>query len=186
MLGITLGGRRASNIVGAPLSSANLAMSPHGFALVNYKRSPLRTAPYDAVAFKKAPRQDQSSYDINDCTEWAAETTRLCAPEAGVVVVFTKEIDGGNCQRCNAVGYKVTGSDSVERKYKTDDQLIFTFFHEAAALSCCCSKKRVFVEFWISVRHTGRGRSGNVFSRDWLIPQEDAKRHCPILKQRRI
>ena len=66
-------------------------------------------------------------------------------------------------------------------KYKSDDQLWFTFFHEAGHI-LLHGKKQVFVEFGIS-NATDEEQEANAYARDILIPPEVRPR-LPYLRTR--
>src|SRR3954451_14062880 len=67
-------------------------------------------------------------------------------------------------------------------KYKTDDQLWFTFFHEAGHL-LLHSKKQVFIDYGYS-EEDNEEREANKFARDFLIPTRYADRLAHIARSR--
>ncbi len=94
----------------------------------------------------------------------------LCA-KAGVAAVFVPAPDG--CRASGATRWvsKTKALIQLSLRYKTDDHLWFTFFHEAGHLFKH-GKKEVFLE-------TGKGTQGakedeaNRFAADLLIPPND-------------
>lgn len=139
----------------------------------------IESAPFDAAAFKKVLVQIRKLASENIAT-WAKEVTRLCAT-AGVVVVFTKEIDKAGVSGATRWLTKDKAIIQLSLKFKSDDHLIFTFFHEAGHV-LLHGKKRTFVEFGMT-SSTSEEREANAFARDALIPPENASR-LPYLKTR--
>ncbi len=76
--------------------------------------------------------------------EWYPAMVRLCA-EAGVAVVFVKEIAGASLSGATKWAGKDKAILMLSLKYKTDDQLWFSFFHEAVHI-VRHGKKQVFIE----------------------------------------
>jgi HTH-type transcriptional regulator / antitoxin HigA len=126
----------------------------------------IETQPFDAQEFRRA------LHKIRDLTTkpadtWQKEIVSLCAA-AGVAVVFTKEIRGASVSGATRWLSKDKALIQLSLKYKTDDQLWFTFFHEAAHL-LLHSKKQVFIDYGYS-EDDDEEREANQFSRDFLIP----------------
>ncbi len=92
----------------------------------------IRTEPYDETAFR------QLLVEIRAMTrtppsEWQAELVDKCAG-VGVAVVFVRDLPR---TRCFAVSWWASRTRAVIQlglRYKTDDQLWFSFFHEAGHL----------------------------------------------------
>ncbi len=139
----------------------------------------IETAPYDAAGFEKV-LQKIRELTTADATTWSREITRLCA-SVGVAVVFTKEIGGAGVSGAARWLTKDKAIIQLSLKYKTDDQLWFTFFHEACHI-LKHSKKQIFVEFGLTI-DTEEEQEANRFSRDVLISPSDS-RQLPRLKNR--
>jgi transcriptional regulator with XRE-family HTH domain/Zn-dependent peptidase ImmA (M78 family) len=139
----------------------------------------IQTKPFDAAALRRALAQIRK-LTSEKIGVWAQEASRLCA-EAGVAVVFTKEIEKAGVSGASRWLTKDKALIQLSLKYKTDDQLIFTFFHEVAHI-LLHGKMRIFVEFGMR-RDTQEEEEANVFARDLLIPPEAAAR-LPHLKNR--
>jgi HTH-type transcriptional regulator/antitoxin HigA len=112
---------------------------------------------------------------------WQAEVIRLCA-SAGVAVVFTKEIPGASVSGATRWLSKDKALIQLSLKYKTDDQLWFTFFHEAGHV-LLHSKKQVFIDYGYSDEDDDE-REANQFARDFLIPPAYAGRLPHIARSR--
>lgn len=95
------------------------------------------------------------------------EVIRLCA-EAGVAVVFVPEIPG---IRASGATWWATPNKAVIQlslRYKSDDQLWFSFFHEAGHI-LLHGKKEVFIE---GDGSNSKEDEADKFASDFLIPQK--------------
>ena len=99
--------------------------------------------------------------------------------KAGVVVVFTKEIPSAAVSGATRWLTKDKALIQLSLKFKTADQVWFTFFHEAGHI-LLHGKKQMFLEFGVN-NETDEEREANQFARDLLIPPEHARR-LPYLK----
>jgi transcriptional regulator with XRE-family HTH domain/Zn-dependent peptidase ImmA (M78 family) len=99
--------------------------------------------PYDAKRFRSA-LQGIRKYADKPATEWLPVMIKLCA-EAGVAVVFVPQIPGASVSGATRWVSKDKAIIMLSLKYKTDDHLWFTFFHEAAHV-LLHGKKIVFIE----------------------------------------
>ncbi len=141
-----------------------------------------KTAPYDAARFRHAleaaralTREDPDVF----CTALSA----LCA-SSGVVVAFIRELP--KLRVCGATRWLSPDKALIQLtlRYKTDDHLWFTFFHEAGHI-LLHGKRNIFVE---QVGRVGKAdlelstparqsvaqeeREANRFAGDLLIPPE--------------
>jgi len=96
------------------------------------------------------------------------EVERLCA-EAGVAVVFVPElprirVSGATCW---LTPHKAL--IQLNLRYKTDDQLWFTFFHEAGHI-IRHGKRAVFIDFELGKSEDAREQEASDFAADLLIP----------------
>jgi HTH-type transcriptional regulator/antitoxin HigA len=124
-------------------------------------------APYDAKAFRKA-LNELRELTRDDPESFAREIVRRCAA-CGVAVVFVREIPGTRASGAARWPNPTKGLIQLSLRYKTDDHLWFSFFHEAAHL-LLHSKKMTFV--------SGSGsqdeeleQEANDFSASLLIPK---------------
>lgn len=135
--------------------------------------------PYDAAKFKAALRKIREYADKN-ATEWYPAMVSLCA-EAGVAVVLVKEIKGASVSGATVWLSKDKAVIMLSLKYKSDDHVWFTFFHEAAHV-LLHGKKLVFIEDDSST-NDGLEREADKFARETLIPPTNAG-ELPTLKGR--
>jgi HTH-type transcriptional regulator / antitoxin HigA len=124
--------------------------------------------PFDPRAFKQA-LVEVRKLTITPATCWASKIAEICA-DAGVAVVFTKEIPNAGVSGAVRWISKDKALIQLSLKYKTDDQLWFTFFHEAGHI-LRHGKKHLFLEFGLQ-SDTDEENQANEFARDILIPPE--------------
>lgn len=86
-------------------------------------------APFNAEKFRKALNEARNLI-AGPLSVWKERMETSCAA-AGVAVVFTKEIQGASVSGATRWLTKDKALIQLSLKYKTDDQLLFTFFHEA-------------------------------------------------------
>lgn len=126
----------------------------------------IRCNPYEASVFKGI---------LNDIRKLTTATpdvfqpqlVHLCA-QAGIAVVFLPELPK---IRISGATYWLTPDKALvllSLRYKTDDQLWFTFFHEAGHI-ILHNKKRIFLED--ETAHTEKEeKEANDFATNFLIP----------------
>jgi plasmid maintenance system antidote protein VapI len=137
----------------------------------------VETAPFDADEFRRA-LADVRGMTTLPAAKWFKEVPVRCAP-AGVAVVFTKEIASAAVSGATRWPNKDKALIQLSLKFKSADQVWFTFFHEAGHI-LLHSKKQQFIEFGIT-DETEEEREANEFASDWLIPPGHAGR-LPYLK----
>jgi plasmid maintenance system antidote protein VapI len=124
--------------------------------------------PYDAAKFKKAlVKIRRLTTESPDTFE--PKLKEFCR-EAGVVVVFVREIKG--CPVFGATRWLTPTKPLIQMtlRYKTNDHFWFTFFHEAGHI-LNDSKKEVFIEE--GRQDSEREERANRFARDLLIPPSE-------------
>lgn len=92
----------------------------------------VRTKPFSESAFRAALHELRSATRMRP-EHWQPLMIERCAA-AGVAVVFVPDLPK---TRCHAVSWRASRSRAVIQlglRYKTDDQLWFSFFHEAGHL----------------------------------------------------
>ena len=139
----------------------------------------IATAPFDADEFRRA-LADVRKMTVLPASEWLPQLIARCAA-AGVAVVFTKEIPSAAVSGATQWLTKDKALLQLSLKFKTNDQIWFSFFHEAGHI-LLHSKKQVFVEFGAN-NSTDEEKEANEFARDQLIPPSHAAR-LPFLKNR--
>lgn len=123
---------------------------------------------YDPMAFRDA-LQGLRKLTLLPPAQFQPLLIDLCR-RCGVVVVFIRELPGSGAS--GATFWAMGHSRPVlmlSLRYKTDDHLWFTFFHEAAHI-ILHGKKDLFIEGLNS--EDGREDEANQFSADFLIPRE--------------
>lgn len=123
--------------------------------------------PYDEKAFKVAIAEVRKlltqSSDV-----WYPAMIKLCAA-AGVAVVFVKEIPGASVSGATQWVSKDKAILQLSLKYKKDDQIFFSFFHEAAHI--LKHGRKTFVDSGESVNDEIE-EEANDFARKVLIPPQ--------------
>jgi len=107
------------------------------------KAQEIECRPYNADAFRDALNRIRA-LTMEPVSFFQEELVRLCA-DAGVAVVFVQELP--NTRICGATQWLTPMKALVQLslRYKTDDQLWFTFFHEAGHI-LQHGKRHVFLE----------------------------------------
>lgn len=134
--------------------------------------------PYREDGFREALRHIRAL--TNEPPEvFVGEMTRLCA-QAGVAVVFVPEIPG--TRTCGATRWLTPTKAMLmlSLRYKTDDQLWFTVFHEAAHI-LLHGKRDVFVEGETQINEENRHpeEEADRFAAEFMIPSELLRRLRP-------
>jgi HTH-type transcriptional regulator/antitoxin HigA len=132
----------------------------------------IQCAPFDEACFREALRE------IRELTTQPPEgfitpMTKLCA-QAGVAVVFVPELPGTRSSGATRWLTPAKAMIMLSLRYKTDDHLWFTFFHEAAHI-LLHGKREVFLEDDDEVSDDVRGKEDEAdkFASDFLIPANE-------------
>jgi HTH-type transcriptional regulator / antitoxin HigA len=146
----------------------------------------IKTQPFDAKAFRTA-LDEIRALTLDPSTAFVQRLIELCG-EAGVAVCFVPELP--KLRVCGATRWLTPEKALVQLslRYKTNDQLWFTFFHEAGHI-LLHGKRAVFVE---EANGAAKGIAGsaepkrkrlkeeeqeaNEFAQDLLIPPADYTR----------
>jgi len=124
-------------------------------------------APYDRAKFQEALKKIRA-LTPQAPEAFVPEMTRLCS-ECGVAVVFVPELPGTRAHGATRWLGSAKALIQLSLRYKSDDQLWFSFFHEAGHI-LLHGKQDVFVE--------GAGgdpvkeKQANRFAERWLIPED--------------
>lgn len=133
------------------------------------------TAPFNPEEFRRALVDARAATTRNS---GLSELQSRCA-DAGVAVVFTREIPSASVSGATRWITKDKALIQLSLKFKTTDQVWFTFFHEAGHI-LLHGKKQTFLEFGVG-GESDEEREADVFARDLLIPPAEAKR-LPLLR----
>lgn len=132
----------------------------------------IETATYDADAFHDALMHIRD-LTVKPVSFFQEELARLCA-SAGVVVVFVQELPKAGI--CGATQWLTSTKALVQLslRYKTDDHLWFTFFHEAGHI-LRHGKRQVFLEIDQKEKQTTEAEA-DAFATNILIDPSHWKR----------
>ncbi|MFM6311880.1 MAG: helix-turn-helix domain-containing protein [Dolichospermum sp.] len=139
-------------------------------------------APYNANKFKET-LQKIRTLTLEPPEIFQPKLVQLCA-EAGVAVVFLPELPK---MRTSGATHWLNADKALIQlslRYKTDDHLWFTFFHEAGHI-LLHGKRDFFLEGTgiISVEDQEKEQEANKFSADILIPPGDLQRFLDSVSQ---
>lgn len=144
--------------------------------------SKITCAPYNANNFREALRKIRAlTVELPEIFQ--PKLVQLCA-EAGVAVVFVPELPrtrtSGATHWLNADKALI----QLSLRYKTDDHLWFTFFHETGHI-LLHGKRDFFLEGTgvVSVEAQEKENEANKFSADILIPPRDLQRFLTSIPQ---
>jgi HTH-type transcriptional regulator / antitoxin HigA len=104
---------------------------------------------------------------------WSSLLVGECS-SAGVRVVFVPELPGTRVWGATRWLPQGTPLIQLSLRYKTDDHLWFTFFHEAAHI-LLHGKREVFLETDSGERNV-KEQEADVFAREWLVPEKQYAR----------
>lgn len=127
-----------------------------------------RTAPFDASRFRKSLREIRALTRTSDPRRFIPELRVICA-NSGVAVVILPEVKGARCWGAARWVTPTKALIQLSLRYKTDDHLWFSFFHEAGHL-LLHSKKETFIR-GDDVDNV-REEEANVFAAAYLIPKQ--------------
>lgn len=138
----------------------------------------IECAIYSEESFRGALREIRGL--TNEPPEvFVGEVVRICA-QAGVAVVFVPEIPG--TRTCGATRWLTPNKAMImlSLRYKTDDHLWFTFFHEAAHI-LMHGKRDVFLEDDDEVSDDVREKEDEAdrFAAEFLIPSAELRHFHP-------
>lgn len=134
--------------------------------------------PFDAGIFRQALAEIRS-FTALPAAEWVDKLKAACA-EAGVVVALIPEIPGASISGATRWITPTKVLIQLSLKYKSDDQIWFSFFHESGHV-LHHGKKSIFIED--GKRDSLEEREADAFARDFLIPKAAANQ-LPFLKSK--
>jgi len=124
--------------------------------------------PFNGTEFKRLLKEIRS-LTTAPVAHWKPKLTALCA-NVGVGVVLTREIPRASLSGAARWLTKDKALIQLSLKYKTDDQIWFSFFHEAAHI-LLHGKRAVFVDDRMD-EDSDEEREANSFAQDILIPRD--------------
>jgi len=159
----------------SPTFAANPAAVSAWLRQGEIQSAQIQCAPYDEAHFRQALQQIRG-LTTQPPEVFVPQVAELCA-QAGVAVIFVPEIPG--TRTCGATRWLIPTKAMImlSLRYKTDDHLWFTFFHEAAHI-LLHGKREVFLEDDDEASEDVRAKEEEAdrFASDFLIPPE-AFRH---------
>lgn len=126
--------------------------------------------PFNAAAFREALTKVRA-LSTESPNIFVPETVRLCA-QTGVAVVFVPQLLKTRASGVTRWLSKSKALIQLSLRYKTDDHLWFTFFHESAHL-LLHGKREVFIENGESNAFDSQEEEANEFAREFLVASED-------------
>ena len=124
--------------------------------------------PYDAGAFSEN-LQIVRGLTTNSAEVFQGQATELCRL-SGVVLCFVPQLPKTRASGAARWLTPEKASIQLSLRYKTDDQLWFSFFHEAGHL-LLHSKKKIFVDE--DAKGFGLEREADAYAADTLIPPSE-------------
>lgn len=128
----------------------------------------VRCDPFDAARFHDS-LTEAKALTLREPEEFVPLLQRLCA-KAGVAVVFVRELP--KCRVCGATRWLSPTKALIQLslRYKTNDHLWFTFFHEAGHI-LLHGKRLTFIDEG-NVGQSQEEAEANRFASDLLIPPD--------------
>jgi len=148
-----------------------------GFVAAWLRMGELRAEAIDCEGFNGQEFRRLLQHEIRDLTTtslgvWRKKLPELCA-QAGVAAVLTKEIPRAAISgAARWLPKKDVALIQFSLKFKTDDQVWFSFYHEAGHV-LLHGRRRLFVDFGVNNK-TEEEREANALARDLLVPPEYA------------
>jgi HTH-type transcriptional regulator / antitoxin HigA len=135
--------------------------------LAERKAEHMECAPFDPTRFRIALREIRT-LTSKDPREFEPTLRSICA-QCGVAVVFLPEIKGAKCWGATRFVSSTKAVIQLSLRYKTDDHLWFSFFHEAGHL-ILHGKKGTFIRN--DVYKDEAEQEANRFAETFLIPRQ--------------
>ena len=146
------------------------------------KTARLPAAEYSVDSFKTVLTSIRS-YTRSPGRDFATFVTNECA-SAGVYVVFVPELPGTRLWGLTRWVSQTRPLIQLSLRYKTDDHLWFTFFHEAGHI-LLHSRRELFLEDELAMEGNNserkeREKEADQFASDWLIPLHRYRIFCRL------
>jgi addiction module HigA family antidote len=130
----------------------------------------IRCQPFDVARFREALAIIRG-LTIQAPERFHAELTKLCT-ESGVAVVFVRELPGARVSGATRWVSPVKALIQLSLRYKSDDQLWFSFFHEAGHV-LLHGKREVFIND--GEAQNEKESEASTFAADLLLPPQALK-----------
>lgn len=134
----------------------------------------IETRPYDQETFQEN-LQEARRLTVEEPGVFVGKLVELCAA-AGVAVVFVLELPKTRVSGATRWLTPHRALIQLSLRYKTNDHLWFSFFHEAAHI-LKHGKRDVFIENR-QESHTQEEKEADTFAADFLIPRKDYNKFC--------
>jgi HTH-type transcriptional regulator/antitoxin HigA len=126
-------------------------------------------SPYNKIQFDEALNEIRS-LSKEDPKIFEPRMKKLCA-EAGVAVVFIAELQGTHLSGATRWIHHDKALIELSLRYKTDDHLWFTFYHEAGHI-LMHGKKNVYIDDVKITAYNAEEEQANRFAANRLIPKK--------------
>ena len=130
----------------------------------------IKCAPYDKKRFQTALQTARKLIKIADPQRFVPQLQKICS-EAGVAVIFVPELPRTCVSGATRWISQNKALIQLSLRYKTNDTLWFTFFHEAGHI-LFHHKRSFFIEGLAKDRYE---KEADTFARDFLIPPKKWK-----------
>lgn len=126
--------------------------------------------PYDTKQFRSVLKQIRI-LTVEGPKVFQPEVKKLCA-SCGVAVTFVPELPRTRVSGATRWLAPTKALIQLSLRYKTDDHLWFSFFHEAGHI-LKHGKRDIFIEGTILKMDKTKEDEANIFAADYLIPKKD-------------
>lgn len=138
---------------------------------------------FNGQEFRRLLREEVRELTTKSGREWLERLPQLCA-RAGVAVVLTREIRKAAVSGATRwLPKKETPLIQLSLKFRSDDQLWFSFFHEAGHV-LLHGRRKLYLDYGAD-NETEEEREANAFARDLLIPPEHVSQ-LPYLRSKAL
>ncbi len=139
---------------------------------------------FNGQEFRRLLQNEVRALTTTASAVWRERLPELCA-QAGVVVVLTREIPKASISGASRwLPRRDVPLIQFSLKYRTDDQMWFTFFHEAGHV-LLHGKRNLYLDYGVS-NETEEECEANAFARDLLIPPAFASQLPRLRSKARI
>jgi addiction module HigA family antidote len=130
--------------------------------------------PYDAKSFRETLGDEIRSLTLEEPEVFQERLIKLCS-NVGVAVAFTPQLPKARISGATRWLSPTKALIQLSLRYKTDDQLWFTFFHEAGHI-LLHGKRDLFLEANDNGMGGDKEREADSFAADLLIPRNKLRK----------